>query len=148
MPGIGKVGVVVGNHALRQGAGADGSERQVGAGSCVHQLRLAHQSGHIGEVGVEIRLLVTGQAGGIDEVAEIGVGGRHLVHDLVVDALTVIRARVLVVVALIRTADLQEMVALDDREIVLNQVVLAIPITGARVLGVDVIWDQRDRHTA
>ncbi len=143
VPGIREVGVVVRNHAVRHGAGTDRSEREVGTGARVDQLRLAHHTHYVGVIGIEVTRLAGRHAGRVIEAAEVDVGRGDLVSQRVIDTLAVIGAGMNVAVLLIGTANLDQVVALDDGHIIFDQAVLAVPKTGTGALRVDVVRDQR-----
>ena len=62
-----------------------------------------------------------------------------LIHRLIVDAAAIVATLVVVPVALVGAAELEEVIALQHAHVIANHVVLTIPETGAGVLRVDVV---------
>ena len=149
MPGVAEIHVVKRDDALVESRLPHRVQRKAVAGTRVGYLGLAHQAQHF-RVKVPVVALVGGRHRGRNPlgVGEIDVRGGDLVDDLVVDARAVVGAHVVIVVALVVAAELEQVVAPDHGQIVADQLVLAIPEALPGALSAHVVRNQGVRASA
>src|SRR5215469_2090370 len=145
MPAIAEVNVVEGNDAVFIGWCLRRIQSEVGPAASVCHLSLANDAqdgSHIARFRGSTGETVTRGTAQRAYTVQLGGAGSELVGRPEVDSATVVGALVLVVVALIGAAELEQVVAVQLGEVIAEHIVDAVPVARAHTLRVHVVWDQ------
>src|SRR5215831_74642 len=141
MPSVAEIQVVGWDDALIEARSQRRIQRQTRTAARVHDLRLADYAQDLSIEVVPVCDLRSGQIRRL--VCKVNARPvRDLVDQGRVDADAVVIALVIVEVALVRTAELKQVIAMEPRQVVAQQPILPVPETAAGILRIHVVWNQ------